>query len=167
MELGLLSNAFDARRLGEEDAELIYNLCVENEIFYQYHPPLVTRESVLEDMAALPPGKDYDDKFFIGFFDGEALAAIMDLILDYPAKGACFIGLFMMNREYQHKGVGSEIIRDCAAYLRSLGFGKIRLGVDKNNPQSNAFWKKNGFTAVDEDRFIIMELPLRHRPDCR
>lgn len=160
MKTESLSNIFDVRRLGEEDIELIYHLCCKNTIFYQYHPPFVTKESILDDMTVLPPGKDYHDKFFVGFFENETLVAIMDLILDYPAKNIAFIGLFMMNVEYQNKGIGSKIIMECAKCLQTLGFYKIRLGVDKNNPQSNAFWKKNGFIPVSENKYILMELTL-------
>lgn len=160
MNIESLSNTFDVRRLGEEDVELIYHLCCKNTIFYQYHPPFVTKESIMDDMTALPPGKDYHDKFFVGFFENTTLVAIMDLIVDYPAKNIAFIGLFMMNVEYQNKGIGSKIIMECAKYLQTLGFYKMRLGVDKNNPQSNAFWKKNGFIPVSENKYILMELTL-------
>lgn len=160
MEIELLSSAFAVRKLNVEDVELIYDLCCKNEIFYQYHPPFVTRESISEDMAALPPGKDYNDKFFIGFFENETLVAIMDLIADYPAKGIAFIGLFMVNLDYQNKGVGTKIIMECIKYLQTSGFYKIRLGVDRGNPQSNAFWKKNGFIVESEDEYILMELTL-------
>lgn len=160
MNPDLLSTIFDVRRLNTEDIELIYDLSCKNEIFYQYHPPLVTRESIQEDMRALPPGKDYQDKYYIGFFENETLAAVMDLILAYPAKDIAFIGLFMMDIEYQNKGLGSKIISECAKCLKALGFHKIRLGVDKGNPQSNAFWKKNGFVVTDEGEYIIMELAL-------
>lgn len=160
METALLSGTFAVRRLNAEDVDLIYDLCRQNKIFYKYHPPFVTKESILEDMAALPPGKDYNDKFFIGFFENGTLAAIMDLILGYPTKDISFIGLFMMNLNYQNKGIGSKTISECANYLKLSGFSKIRLGVDKNNPQSNAFWRKNGFIAVGENEYIIMELAL-------
>lgn len=139
---------------------MIYDLSSRNEIFYQYHSPFVTKKSIQEDMSALPPGKDYKDKYYVGFFEHETLVAIMDLILDYPAEGIAFIGLFMMNSEYQNKGVGSEIISECAACLKALGFNKIRLGVDKGNPQSSAFWKKNGFVVTDENEYIVMESVL-------
>ena len=86
MEPGTLSSIFTVRRLQEKDTELIYKLCCKNKIFYQYHPPSPTREVILEDMAALPPGKDYKDKYYIGFFENGVLAAIMDLILGYPEK---------------------------------------------------------------------------------
>lgn len=160
MEITLLSSAFTVRKLTTEDIGLIYDLCSKNEIFYQYHPPFVTKESILEDMAALPPGKGYKDKFFIGFFENGALAAIMDLILGYPAEDIAFIGLFMMNLDYQGKGIGSKIMMESTRYLQTLGFQKVRLGVDKGNPQSNAFWKKNGFAVIGKNEYILMELTL-------
>ena len=148
------------RRLSIEDTDLIYNLSCKNIIFYQFHPPFVTRESIQEDIRALPAGKDYNDKYYIGFFEKETLVAIMDLILDYPTKDTAFIGLFMMDFEYQNKNIGSKIISECAKHLKILGFHKIRLGVDKENPQSNAFWKKNSFVVADESEYILMELAL-------
>ena len=160
MKIESLSSVFAVRRLTAEDIGLIYDLCRRNVIFYQYHPPLVTRESITEDMHALPPNKEAKDKYYIGFFENETLAAIMDLILGYPARDIAFIGLFMVNMEYQGKGVGSRIIAECVKYLQTSGFNKIRLGVDKGNPQSSAFWKKNGFAAVSEGEYILTELAL-------
>ena len=66
MNIKLLSNTFDVRRLSIEDTDLIYNLSYKNKIFYQFHPPFVTRESIQEDIRALPDGKDYNDKYYIG-----------------------------------------------------------------------------------------------------
>lgn len=38
----------------------------------------------------------------------------MDLILGYPEKNTAFIGLFMTDVRYQHRGVGSQIISGLA-----------------------------------------------------
>lgn len=160
VEINSLSKRFYVRKLDRNDVEMIYDMNCKNHIFYQYHPPFVTKESILEDMEALPPGKSYDDKFYIGFFKSDSLVAIMDLILDYPTKETAFIGLFMTNVQYQNKGIGSKIIRETVAYLKSLGFKKVRLGVDKGNPQSYAFWSKNKFNTIDEDEYILMELVI-------
>lgn len=157
MDITQLSSAYHVRRLLTEDVASIYQLCRGNEIFYRYHPPFVTKESIRKDMAALPPGKDDRDKYYIGFFKGEALVAIMDLILDYPAKGAAFIGLLMVDLKRQKKGTGSKIITECLHCLKRQGFHQIRLGVDRHNPQSRAFWEKNGFTAIGEDQYVVME----------
>ena len=45
-------------------------------------------------------------------------------------------------------------------YLKSLGYKKIRLGVDKGNPQSYSFWSKNNFKAISENNYILMELEI-------
>lgn len=157
MNIKSLSNTLTVRKLNGSDVDLIYNLCTDNHLFYQYHPPFVTRESILQDMEALPPGKELSDKFYVGFFDAETLVAVLDLILGYPEKDTDFIGFFMMNASCQGKGAGSKIIRECIAYLKSTSCRRIRLGVDRGNPQSNAFWRKNGFHIVDEREFILME----------
>ena len=160
MEIKSLSKRFYVRKLDRNDVEMIYDMSCENNIFYRYHPPFVTKESILEDMEALPPGKSYDDKFYVGFFENENLVAIMDLILDYPEKEIAFIGLFMTNIQYQNKGIGSKIISEIVTYLKSLGYKKIRLGVDKGNLQSYSFWSKNNFNTISEDTYILMELVI-------
>lgn len=160
MEINDFSKMFQVRRLDKDDAELIYDLSCKNLIFYRYHPPFVTRESILEDMEALPPGKGYEDKYYVGFFEEEVLVAIMDLILGYPAKEIAFIGFFMTDIRYQHKGIGSKIISEIAGCLKSSGYKKIRLGVDRGNPQSYSFWSKNNFKTISENQYILMEQEL-------
>ena len=39
-------------------------------------------------------------------------------------------------------------------------YRKARIGVDKGNPQSNSFWKKNGFYIISEKEYIVMEMTL-------
>ena len=155
-----LITRYSMRALFESDVDMIYEMSCKNKTFYQYHPPFVTKVSIIEDIKALPPNKTYDDKHYIGFFDGETLVANMDLILSYPMKDVALIGLFMMNVDYQHKGIGSEIISDICNYLKRLKFTKVRIGVDKGNDQSFAFWTKNEFTVVDRAEYIVMERNL-------
>lgn len=157
LEINCLSKVFYVRKLDRDDVGLIYDLCSKNHIFYQYHPPFVTMESILKDIQALPPGKSYDDKFYVGFFESETLVAIMDLILDYPAKEITFIGLFMTNMQYQNKGIGSKIIAELGMYLKLFHYKKIQIKVDKGNPQSYFFWLKNNFNVIREDKHILME----------
>lgn len=160
MDFHLLSQNYAVRRLMPHDADMIYELSRKNAIFYKYHPPFVTKESILKDMTALPPQKNSMDKYYIGFFKADTLIAYTDLILAYPAQDTALIGLFMMNVQYQNMGIGSEIIQDMCRYLKSLNFKKVRLGVDKGNPQSYAFWLKNKFCVVEENRYILMESVL-------
>ena len=157
IEIEDMSTEFEVRTLEKSDVDIVYNLSIKNSVYYQYHPPLVTRESILEDMDALPPGKTLNDKYYIGFFERDKLIAVMDLVMDYPKKRTAFIGLFMMDVNYQNKGVGSRVIGEVLSYLKSENCENIRLGVDKGNPQSYSFWNKNGFVTVGENQYIIME----------
>lgn len=160
MNINLLSQNYEVRRLNKTDINIIYELSCKNTTFYDYHPPFVTKESILEDIDALPPQKTYKDKYYIGLFENHTLVCIIDLILDHPTKGTAFIGLFMLDTHYHNQGIGSSIFKEVCVYLKSIGYKKIRLGVDKGNPQSNAFWLKNKFKVIDEKRYIVMELNL-------
>lgn len=151
MEIQQLSKQYLVRNLLPEDAAMCYEVLKHNTIFYQYHPPMVTVESIIEDMEALPPDKGYEDKHYIGFFQNTDLVAIMDLIENYDKPGTAWIGFFAMNTHFQGNGVGTAIISESVDYLNQLGFEKIRLGIDKGNPQSKAFWTKNGFKLTGEE----------------
>lgn len=151
MNLFELSLQYDVRKLTEKDIEIILELSVENPLFFQFCPPQVTRKSIREDMNVLPPDVDRENKYYIGFFEKEKLVAVMDLILGYPERNAAFIGLFMMRKSKQGQGIGSSIVSDCAGLLRNQGYQKIRLAYAKGNPQSERFWKKNGFEHTGEE----------------
>lgn len=147
-----LNSKYFARRMAETDAELVYELSLGNPQFYKYswdRTPLSV-ETVKEDFKALPPDKSLSDKYYVGFFDGEKLVAVLDLIDGYPDDDIAYIGFFMLAKEYQGVGIGSTLVTELCDSLKSIGFRRVRLGIDKENPQSNHFWKKNGFTVLKE-----------------
>lgn len=152
IEIERLSSQYRIRRLGEEDVDQIFSLCSGNEQFYRFHPPFVTKESILEDQRALPSGKDQTDKYYLGFFEGDALAAVLDLILDYPEEQTAYIGFFMVDAKLQGRGYGSAMVEECIQYVSQVGYRKLRLAIDRGNPQSEAFWTKNGFKKTGEEK---------------
>ena len=147
MDLEALSKRFFVRALETEDVDIIYDLCSKNKLFYEFHQPFVTRESILDDRNALPPGKSKEDKAYIGLFDGDMLVAVMDLF-------------FMMDTAYQNQGIGTQIIQEAVEAMKNAGYREIRLGVDYGNPQSFAFWSKNKFTVIQEKEYIVMQRVL-------
>ncbi len=56
----------------------------------------------------------------------------------------------MMSKNYQGKQLGTAIISEVVEYIRSIGKTAIHLAIDKGNPQSTHFWKKNGFKVIAE-----------------
>ena len=145
------SSKYAVRPLTAADVDGILTLCAGNEQFYRYHPPLAPRESILEDMTALPPGKRAEDKHYLGFFDWKTLIAVLDLIERYPQGDTAYIGFFMTKKERQGCGLGTALISELLDELRREKFCRIRLAVDRGNPQSRAFWEKNGFALTGEE----------------
>ena len=68
MNITNFSNTYRVSLLTSADVEIIYNLCIKNPIYYKYCPPTVTVDSIQSDMAALPPNKTMEDKYYVGYF---------------------------------------------------------------------------------------------------
>lgn len=160
MKIHLLSPRYQVRYLSEDDVAIMYQLAVNNQLFYQHCLPMVTIQSLKDDLKALPPNTTYDDKFFLGFFKEDKLVAMLDLILNFPNEQTAFIGLFMLDIHQQNHGEGTKLYHDIENYLRSLGYRYIRLGYIKTNPQSKHFWYKNGFEPTNvqsqQERYTIV-----------
>ena len=153
MNVSLFSNQYLVRKMCANDVAEVYTLCYKNSLYYQYCPPFVSEQSIMNDMNALPPNKERCDKYYLGFYDGEKLIAVMDFIMAYPDELTAFIGFFMTDVSIQNTGTGSKIINDLCAYLFRIGMANVRLGWVKGNPQAEHFWHKNGFreTGVTYD----------------
>lgn len=148
MKLEKLSSRYRVKRLSCEDIAEVFLLCAGNPLYYKHCAETITAETVADDMKALPPGKTYADKYYVGFYDGSSLIAVMDLIYEYPDSDTAFIGFFMTEQTLQGAGLGSAIISDCCDFLRALGFLQVKLGYAKGNLQSKAFWVKNKFVKT-------------------
>ena len=142
------SDRYSVRKLTVDDVTQVVELCKKNTMYYQYCPPFVTEEAVMDDMNALPKGKSKEDKYYVGYYDGNRLIAVMDLIDAYPNESTAFIGFFMTDVSIQHQGIGTNIVQELGQYLKQQGYQQIRLGWVKGNPQSEAFWHKNGFSET-------------------
>ena len=88
MNIHALSENYGIRKLKEEDIPLILDVCLGNPQFYLYTQAKPEEENIRYDMQALPPGKQIQDKYYIGFFKEDRLYAIMDLIGGYAADAS-------------------------------------------------------------------------------
>ena len=150
IDITKLSSTYFVRRMNDDDADDILRLCLANTQYYDYCGKQPEKELILSDLHITPPGISPDKKHYIGFYNGEILAAVMDLIEGYPDESNCYIGFFMMNKGLQGRGTGSKIISEVCDYLKESGFISVMLGIDRDNPQSKHFWQKNGFVVIRE-----------------
>ena len=152
MDIKKFSSMYEVKKLNENDLVEMLKLCKGNPMFYRFCPPQPTKEGLMQDMVALPVNKTMADKFFVGFFLKKTLVAICDLITGYPQNRTVFIGFFMMNMDYQGKGLGSKIIQELCEYLKTVGFEKVELAYVKGNNQSLNFWLKQGFVLTGQEK---------------
>ena len=171
LNISQLSTKYKIKKMGEEDVSGILKLENSNPLYFLYCPPKPCRETVLNDLKALPEGKSLEDKFYIGFFENDRLIAIMDFILSFPEKDTIFIGLFMMDSKESGKGKGSAIIAESLTAWKSEGYKKVRLAYMKGNMQSRSFWRKCGFTETGVEKenehgiAVIMECNCLQFPE--
>lgn len=145
-----LSTRYQVRRMADSDAEDILKLCRQNTQYYRYCGKRPSRKRIISDLHLTPPDTPASDKYYVGFFEGGVLVAVMDLIDGYPERDSAFIGFFMMNRKLQGRQIGSAIVQEVCRYLKQIGMKSVGLGIDKGNPQSAHFWEKNGFVVTRE-----------------
>lgn len=153
LDIARLSARYHVRRMTEADVETLAAFCGSNPQYYEACGVPVTWEGILKDLTLCPPGKTARDKYFLGFFDGpgaEGLTAILDLITDYPDARTAYIGLFMVDGARAGQGLGTALLGELFGALKAAGFDTVRLCFQKDNPQSGAFWMKNGFAAQKE-----------------
>ena len=171
LNISQLSTKYNIKKIGEEDISRILNLEYGNPLYFAYCPPKPCRETILNDLKALPEGKSLEDKFYIGFFENDSLIAIMDFILSFPKEDTIFIGLFMMDSKESGKGKGSAIIAEALTTWKSEGYKKVSLAYMKGNMQSRNFWRKCGFTETGVEKenehgiAVIMECNCLQFPE--
>lgn len=166
MNINTISKTYNVREIEASDIDEVYKLCKKNSLYYEFLNEHVTLESINKDLKALPPRKNYDDKYYLGFYNQGQLVAVLDLIMKFPDNNTAFIGFFMMNYEFQGLGIGTHIINELSMFLKQKGIKYIRLGYVNGNEQSKNFWVKNNFIATGTESktekytIIIMQREL-------
>ena len=145
LPLRRFSGEFAVRELTATDAPQMLRVASSNPLFYRYMRPDPTLENLAADLTALPPRRTLADKHFFGWFDGDDLVGMMDLISHHPKPDMAFIGWFILDGARQSRGLGRRLVADVLAMLRAEGVTEVRLGRIEGNPQSEHFWHVCGF----------------------
>lgn len=161
LPLERLSGTYAVRELTQADIPEMLRLARSNPLFYRYMRPDPTEENLASDLTALPPRRTLADKHFFGWFDGERLVAMMDLILHHPSPEMAFVGWFMVDGARQGCGLGRQLVQQVLTLLREEGITEVRLGRIEGNPQSEHFWHvcgfwENGLGYDTEDYHVIV-----------
>ncbi len=161
-----LTGEYAVRELSTADVPEMLRVARSNPLFYRYMRPDPNEANLAADLQALPPRRTLADKHFIGWFEGERLVAMMDLIWRHPKDDMAFIGWFIVDGARQGKGLGRRLIGDVLAMLERQGVREVRLGRIEGNLQSEHFWHVMGFAEnglgydTDDYHVIVMAKTL-------
>lgn len=106
INISKLSSKYGVRKLTEADIELIYNLCLKNQQYYEYCEKQLSVEQIQQDLKITPPNKSLSDKYYVGFFDEEKLVAVLSYqnsVSEFNKKSYTLIVLhFSANNKLQY-----------------------------------------------------------------
>ena len=155
-----LEGAYTVRELTAADVPEMLRVARSNPLFYQYMRPDPTEENLAADLTALPPRRTLADKHFFGWFEGETLVAMMDLIWRHPRPDMAFVGWFILDSAAQGGGLGRRLVGEVLTMLKAQGVTEVRLGRIEGNPQSERFWHACGFSenglGYDTDGYHVI-----------
>ncbi|MDD5463771.1 MAG: GNAT family protein [Candidatus Moranbacteria bacterium] len=111
-----------------------------------------------------------DLKDFIAEFEGESIFEIYDyddkfigytFLSDFKEKEECEFGIFILDKNYWGKGIGSEVTRLMLEYaFNELNFEKVVLSTSEFSHAAINIYEKAGFNKIEllpEDRTIFHE----------
>ena len=82
-----------------------------------------------------------------GEFIGEGALVLDTGDSDYTIpKKRVYVSRMIVKKEYQNRGIGSEILTFLIAKAKEIGFSEMTIGVDKDNVNALHLYRKFGFT---------------------
>ncbi len=156
---------FRVRELTLADVPEMLRVARSNPLYYQHMRLIPSEENLAADLTALPPRRTLADKHFFGWFEGEKLVAMMDLIARHPDEDKAFIGWFMVDAARQGQGLGKRLTAGTLRMLAAQGVQEVRLGRVHGNPQSEGFWRAMGFAdnglTYESDGYTVIVMSRR------
>ena len=120
--------------------------------------------------TALPPGKNYDDKFVWGLYSGDAMIGCADVIRGYPVSEKAVIGLLLLAQPWRRRGLGrafAVLVEQAIAAWPEIT--RLRIVVVASNEGALAFWRKLEYRETGEIKpaepefvreVIVLEKPV-------
>lgn len=119
----------------------------------------------------LPPGRNLDDKFVLGFFEGPRLLGVADVVRGWNAPEKVIIGLLLFHPDARGQGHGRTALQKIVQLAETWPqANRLRIGVVATHAAALSFWRQMGFTETGEIRprtapyvadILVFEKPLR------
>ena len=136
-----------ARALTLDDVDLYLSLTARAADFFEtYDGGMPSREALLADMTALPPGTSPDAKTLVGTFRGDELVAYLDVVAGYADGHTWYIGLLLIAATERGQHLGTALAGATGRAAACAGATRLMMGVYDANAPARAFWTRCGFS---------------------
>lgn len=141
------------------DFDELYRFHLRQKVYYQMSKETVSRKAIKEEMYFQPGNEEYK-KYYLGIYIQQKLVGVFDYLKNYRYhqiydENYIFIGLLMIDEEYQNQGLATKIINDFLKIDKHY-----QLGCYVNNQQGFHFWQKMGFQVIDQIENYHQDLNL-------
>jgi len=127
------------------------------DFFHLVQGEKATIESSINDMVAVPPNCDIEQKIYISIWKNDKVIGILDVIEGFPDPTSFWIGLLLIHGEMHGKKIGSRIVDAVLNAAKVTGYKTSQLGVIENNTKGIAFWQNCGFNiSCYSENVIVM-----------
>ena len=146
-----LINGYKIKYLSAANNKIVEKLCEKCSDYYILHDGILpSKEQIDEIFTALPPNKNYEDKFVLGIYKFDELIGIVDIIKDFPTVGEWMLGLMLIEPEARGNGLGEIVHEALVGWAKKLGAKSFRIGVIEDNYKGINFWSGLGYTRIKE-----------------
>ncbi len=136
-------------RIGTEHASVVQQIYEKNPTYFlntehELPGPDAARKDIEDKVPVARRSTSYEKHFCLITLDGIPIG-IVDLHQDHPQRGVTYVGLFLLDENFQDRGLGKNCFREVENYInRSFSCSHLRLGISLDN-NVEGFWKKLGF----------------------
>lgn len=146
-----LINGYQMKYLSKKNYNAVEELCEKCADYYILHEGILpSKKEVDEIFFALPPDKNYEDKFILGIYRHDELIGVVDIVKDFPTIGEWMLGLMLIEPEERGRGLGKAIHEALVDWAKDLGAKSFRIGVIEENYKGMKFWSALGYTKIKE-----------------
>lgn len=147
-----LINGYRVSSLCTDNYKIVENLCEKcSDYLILQDGVLPSIETVNELFMALPPNKNYEDKFVLGIYRfHDELVGIIDIVKDFPTVGEWMLGLVLISPNERGNGLGTIVHETLNKWAINLGAKSFRIGVMQDNYKGIKFWSGLGYKRFKE-----------------
>lgn len=150
-------SGYSIRSLTKEDRDEIFEFLQENSDYFLLENGRLPRDTDGQTFVTdLPPNKQPSDKFAISVDLDHRIAALVEIVRDYPEEHIWWIGLLLIHPSYRGIGLGGRICRLLEQLVCLMRGKEIRLGVLAKNIPGHHFWKRMGFTHIQTKHGMVI-----------